>query len=439
MARRERRGRAPETCALCGEAGFVCQSHVIPKFVGEWIKRTSVTGYLVDAMHASKRRQDIHKIRLLCERCEGRFSKHENCFRNEIFEPFEKSESFDKPQSFAYGSSLELFAASLSWRVLKADCGHTRSARPDLAPLIDEAEYRWREFLLGKNPTNPYESHLLFLDGEDSDANSLGGSDWYRFRSVDATLCKSRHRVLAYAKLPHMLIVTSIYPRNMTGWKGTAIRTSGEISTRQSVDDEAFKKFFGNRAQEAMTLSPGPSVEQSRERLEKALEDPQRFYGSESVRLLRKDEEAAMLKKTERMPEKVRWLAERAISRIVDGADTQDGQRVRYDDRRVCSILADLPDDDLQKLERMVETVLGVPGAARKYVRSVWRADSVWISFMVHHDAAKEHERSRIKNEIEDLLRQRGGAETPIGVFSMNFKNSKFSFASAFSGRSWES
>lgn len=112
------RAGKPETCALCGGAGFVCQSHVIPKFFGDWLKRESPTGYLTSVERGGRRSQDILKIRLLCERCEERFSKHENCFRSKIFDPFEKPESLDKPQSFAYDSSLELFAISLSWRVL---------------------------------------------------------------------------------------------------------------------------------------------------------------------------------------------------------------------------------------------------------------------------------------------------------------------------------
>lgn len=33
-------------CALCGKNAELRESHLIPKFVGEWIKRTSATGYL---------------------------------------------------------------------------------------------------------------------------------------------------------------------------------------------------------------------------------------------------------------------------------------------------------------------------------------------------------------------------------------------------------
>ena len=242
------RAGKPETCALCGGAGPICKSHVIPKFFGDWLKRESPTGYLTSAEHRGKRSQDILKIRLLCERCEERFSKHENYFKNKIFDPFEKPESLDKPQSFAYDSSLELFATSLSWRVLQADDGRARSARPCLALLINEAEYCWRQFLLGENQTKPYESHLVFLDGEASDVHSLSGSDLYRFDAVDPKLYADKYRVVAYAKLPHMIVATSIYPTSMKDWKGTEIKESGKITTRQSIRDGAFGEFFAGRA-----------------------------------------------------------------------------------------------------------------------------------------------------------------------------------------------
>lgn len=433
MTRRERRGRTPKTCALCGEAGFICQSHIIPKFVGDRLRRASATGYLVNPAHASKRKQDILKIRLLCERCEGRFSKHENCFRNEIFEPFEKPESFDKPQSFAYGSSLELFVASLSWRILKADYGHARSARPDLALLIDEAEYRWREFLLGESQTNPYESHLLFLDGEDSDANSLGGSDWYRFLAVDHAIHTSKYRVLAYAKLPHMIVATSIYPTSMKGWKGTKIKESGRITTFQSVDDEAFKKFFAERAQ-YISSCPNLSVERSAERWEEVSRNPSRFLRSESSRIRLKERCRVLRKKIEGMPRSIRDLIEHAILGAVDDPDARDehSQAVRWNGTHVALKLADLPHDELRGLDRVIKNVMHEASVTRKCARSVWKADTVWVVFMVFYDVARERRRSKIRDEIDDVLRQRGDAKTPIGVFAVNYEDGELSFESAF-------
>ncbi len=49
-----------EICALCLKEKPLQESHLIPKFVGKWLKDEG-TGYLVSAEDASKRIQDIGK------------------------------------------------------------------------------------------------------------------------------------------------------------------------------------------------------------------------------------------------------------------------------------------------------------------------------------------------------------------------------------------
>lgn len=50
------------TCALCRDNTELKESHIIPKFVGKWLKRTSATGYLRNIDNINKRQQDIPKI-----------------------------------------------------------------------------------------------------------------------------------------------------------------------------------------------------------------------------------------------------------------------------------------------------------------------------------------------------------------------------------------
>ena len=56
------------TCALCKNKDTLQMSHIIPSFVGKWIKNTSVTGFLRQAISADIRRQDIPKKYLLCKK-----------------------------------------------------------------------------------------------------------------------------------------------------------------------------------------------------------------------------------------------------------------------------------------------------------------------------------------------------------------------------------
>ncbi len=56
-------------CALCQEAKVLKKSHIVPKFIGKWIKKTSETGKFRDLDY--KRIQDSVKLYLLCGDCEN--------------------------------------------------------------------------------------------------------------------------------------------------------------------------------------------------------------------------------------------------------------------------------------------------------------------------------------------------------------------------------
>jgi uncharacterized protein YlaI len=75
-------------CKLCGTKGELEESHFIPKFVGKWIKKTSITGYLREHNEPHKRAQDIAKEYWLCGECEDKFSAWETKFANAVFHPF---------------------------------------------------------------------------------------------------------------------------------------------------------------------------------------------------------------------------------------------------------------------------------------------------------------------------------------------------------------
>ena len=75
-------------CKLCGKNDDLRESHFIPKFVGKWIKKTSVTGYIREKNEVQKRAQDIAKEHWLCGDCEQLFSRWEREFANKVFYPF---------------------------------------------------------------------------------------------------------------------------------------------------------------------------------------------------------------------------------------------------------------------------------------------------------------------------------------------------------------
>ena len=77
----------PQTCRLCGTQGPVLESHVLPAFVGRWLKETSATGFLRGYVVPDRRMQDFPTARLLCGACEQRFSPLRRNLRSGSFYP----------------------------------------------------------------------------------------------------------------------------------------------------------------------------------------------------------------------------------------------------------------------------------------------------------------------------------------------------------------
>ncbi|EEG87761.1 hypothetical protein PROPEN_00062 [Proteus penneri ATCC 35198] len=67
------------TCALCDSDNIELQlSHIIPKFVYDWLKETSITPFIRDIKNVNIRHQDGDKQYLLCNVCEKKLAVYEN-------------------------------------------------------------------------------------------------------------------------------------------------------------------------------------------------------------------------------------------------------------------------------------------------------------------------------------------------------------------------
>jgi hypothetical protein len=115
------------TCRLCGQSAELRDSHIIPKFVFDWMKETG-GDYIRYSGSPNQRCQDGYKVELLCDACEQRFSKRERWFCEKVFVPYLK----ENEVVFQYDESLFYFLVSLLWRVLQdgmttlpADCHST--------------------------------------------------------------------------------------------------------------------------------------------------------------------------------------------------------------------------------------------------------------------------------------------------------------------------
>ena len=271
-------------CGLCGSNAPLLKSHIIPKFTVDWLKRTSATGYLRQAIQPNIRKQDAPTKRLLCAACEGLFSKSEKLFAENIWVPYQ-----DKGiGSFEYDGWLRSFAISLAWRTVTVGIEEFRQNNPDLNKLTeaaDEALLCWKNHLLNKsaNP-GPYENHLLFVNNinvdDDEIENVPDKTFHYLRRSFDATIMNNSIFISAYTKLPGIILFSTIRPYTATKWKGTRISRKGMITTAQQVTDERFGDFIGSRVK--FITEANLSVKQ-REQINKSImANPDRTFNSDS-------------------------------------------------------------------------------------------------------------------------------------------------------------
>jgi hypothetical protein len=238
-----------EICALCGEEKELCVSHFIPKFVFNWTKRTSATGYLRPAANINKRVQDGVKEKLLCCDCEGKFSKYETYFADKIFHPYVNGEQ----STFEYDENLQKFIISMAWRIVKKDLEGFKKFQPEMFEYTKKAEEYWRRILLEDKTDEKYEHHLLFLGYvEDSTEELPDKFQWYTIRAIDGTLASSKQEVYLFAKLPSMIFISSIFPESIEKyWENTIINKQGKIGEKLATSKHpGFSDFLFSRVRE---------------------------------------------------------------------------------------------------------------------------------------------------------------------------------------------
>lgn len=421
-----------EICILCGQEKPLQESHIIPKFVGKWLKETSATGFLAKATDASKRVQDLITEKLLCTDCEEHFSKFETYFANQIFYPFH-----NKQKSFEYDERLKKFAVSLCWRILKIELDEEfKSEHPNFVSSIDKAESIWRDYLLGNvTDTTPFENHLIFFDYAEHNENLHEKFNSYTLRSVDGTLVFSNERLYAYVKLPWMAFVSSILPEKMEGWDGTFIHNTGVISNPQQIRDPEFGGFLQNRIAVCFSTSEGPSEEQALDRLLKAAKkDPQKFLESETLEgmIARSDNQRKI--KMKNMPLSIISLVEEVILRIEDNPSREKAENnlIKWQSRQIADALANLSADEAASLESLIFTTINQAHVLKDNSQTMLKAKSIWVVFMVHPNATKDFQRKKISDELEELVKIRGTDDVPIAAFAMNPSDEGVSWESGF-------
>ena len=224
------------TCKLCGENKELKESHIIPKFIYDWVKSTSPTSYFRSSDNVDKREQDGPKQKLLCGDCELKFSKWEEALSKELFK---KIANYQKPKTeFTISNDSLLAILSIFWRKLVTlDFTRNNDWTEEDKVVIKNLAQTLKNEILGNNISK----NVFLIPVTNTLINQYSKFDRARYyfeRSIDSfniRFLDDPHRWLALVKLPFMyLYIIS------DEWKNNEIDITLEITQDLQFCDQDY-------------------------------------------------------------------------------------------------------------------------------------------------------------------------------------------------------
>lgn len=267
-------------CELCGNSKDLRDSHVIPRFVFKYIKKTGATPFLRTATDPDTRVQD-HTEELLCPDCEQDINQYEAPFAGNIFHPYMQ----DQPGSLDYDRWLQKFIISVNWRLMISELAEWQELPTYYRDSVEDARDTWHDILTSSKSLeqDPYAHHVIFLDELElrtSDEDLPEKWEFYRDRATDGTIVEGSG-VHYYFKFPRIAFISCIQPPELSGFHSTKTSQSGTLEKPQRVPEE-WESFFINRARRILENSaPDESDDRPAEWMK---ERPERAAESETLR-----------------------------------------------------------------------------------------------------------------------------------------------------------
>ncbi|WP_241285468.1 hypothetical protein [Chryseobacterium arthrosphaerae] len=274
-------------CRLYNEESELQESHIFPKFVVNYTKKTG-SKYLRSYIEPDKRMQDGIKKHLLSWKAEQDFSKREKWFAENIFRPHLSGNKVLK-----YDDNLYYFSISFLWRILISELESTKDIdKKWYYNLLIDAENEWREFLLtGKTPEKFNKVCLLLTDRVEYNPTELKGVDFYLTRIFDGTIVDNKPQtcLLMYGKFNKFIFwaVLKEYGDENTLHDVLINPNGGVINIPQNLEYFPICSFLGNRIQTVANMSL-PNSEQQKKIEEELLRDKE-FWEKELGKSLLND------------------------------------------------------------------------------------------------------------------------------------------------------
>lgn len=243
-------------CKLCKNDTVLKESHFIPKFIGKWVKNTSITRFIRSSLDVHKRAQDIAKDYWLCGICENLFSVWERSFANEVFYPFVN----DGKSTAYYDEWMSKFCASVSWRTLTyiRSMNNHEDKSVDYNNAILAAELHLESFLLGRvSNLFQYEQHLFPLEKIQSTTQDglPPNINRYFLRTMAMDIAGNSTDIYIYTKLPCFIILGIVKAKNSNKMRASRISLrSGKISPRDYWWPDGFINYIVEKAQEVTDI-----------------------------------------------------------------------------------------------------------------------------------------------------------------------------------------
>ena len=366
------------TCALCGQQKDLRKSHIVPRFVGKWLKSTSATGFLRGVKNPELRLQDLPTLPLLCGDCEQIFLKLETYFATKIFYPFLN----EGKKNLEYDDTLIRFIISLSWRTLKTGYHVQIAHTPWIKEHVDEAEEIWRKFLLNdSSEAGPYEHHMFFFDYIERGENLPSKFQWYTLRATDSTLASNDgDTVFSYTHFPWVLFVSTIFPVSLPGWDGTKIEKSGKTALNVKIRDGGFGDFLISRT-EIVTSSIKNKLCKNDAILKTLTKNPERLLNSESFNVMLEESRRERRERKKSLPRCIVELVD-IIDRSLDHPELNSLQQkaVAYGQNIIANELSHLPHDKEVEIDTRIETIMRAAAITKIGIECPFETEGIMAS-----------------------------------------------------------
>jgi len=229
-------------CKLCEKEKKLSESHIIPKFVFRWLKRTGGK-FIRKADNPNKREEDGIKYYLLCNDCEQLFSKLEDKFARDIFYPY----SDKKIDTFVYDSDLLKFSISVLYRILLINLNESTTFNELHSRELKQACDEWNKFLFYNKEIKIFNKIYIFFTSDTLNKKILPIERFlnYYARGIDGTIASSNKSCIVYAKMARIILIGAIKGFDDTEMKNTLINSSGgELKVKDMRLNHEIKDFL---------------------------------------------------------------------------------------------------------------------------------------------------------------------------------------------------